>query len=156
MKKRAVRHWAKHLRGSIKKEVNKPLDHVYFNGKALSVHVSWLRNENRIKALMKRLLPDGEYYALAYTGRKSPYHCGLTKHLFRCERRTIEGRGGFSDKVTVHVWDTKRLSHYWFWRNRWKQYAGPHRRYGVGVDLLRKAAPEFYEEPIENHVRVVE
>lgn len=115
MDKRAVKHWAKHLRSSIKRDVWIPLDRKYFGGKAVPVPVIRLRNEKELEKLVDDLLPDGEYRAHGYTGRRSKYRKGLTKSLFRARKHT-DGRG----ISLVNVWDTSRLSHYWFWKNRWK------------------------------------
>jgi len=118
MSKDAIRQWPKHLRYEIEPVAKIPLDRRYFAGKSIKVHASRLRNEEELAKLVKDLeLPDGEYYAQGWTHKKTKTHVGYTKHLFRAYIETTpDGR------KRVNIWDTRRMSHYPFWKDRWEKY----------------------------------
>ena len=118
MSKTAIRQWPKHLRYEIEPVAKIPLDRKYFAGKSLNIHASRLRNEEELANLIRDLdLPDGEYYAQGWTHKKTKTHVGYTKHWFRAYVETSE-----TGYKRVTIWDTRRMSHYPFWKERWEKF----------------------------------
>jgi len=120
--KLAIQRWSAHMRSIVKPTACPCMIDAFFDGKCPKVHVSWLHTEKRIRKLIRELpLPDGTYYALGYTGKRpgivERHGSRLTTALFNWERST-----SMDGKVTLRLWGTQRLSHYWFWQHRLARY----------------------------------